>query len=350
MTTQEVYEAKRMRARYRRVISWSSVRRWLGTLLSVVVLLAGDAAADDVSPPVVVIGADAAFDEALSDTLVDNRVVSAGQLPTPALGELTAESRRIADERGATATVWLSRAANGATLVTYERKTDRFLVRELPYAPPLSVTQAAEAARMVRTMLRALTAADDSDAGDRNGPPTPASLGSDSPTAPTFAVVLGLGAWFGAPATNATAHIAPAIVWRPRAIGLSVGATLATAQPIDLASFRGDVRDLALAIELRTALRASPGVRLAPSAGLALHVVSMHGAFEAGDAIGTRRYNPALRIGLIATAEIHRALDVGLGVSVDSLLRRQKYEAAMEEILVVSRVQVMVAAIVGLSL
>jgi hypothetical protein len=332
------------------------VRRWLGTVLSVVLALAGTAVADEASPSVVVIGGDPAFHEALGDTLVDNQIIAAGQLPTPALGDLGAESRRVADERGAVATVWLSRATkattNGATLVTYDRTTDRFLVRELPYAPPLTATQGAEAARMVRTMLRAL--------GSAEPEPVPAAIPPlvvVPAHASTWALLLGLGAWFAAPAADAAPQIAPLAVWRPDATGLALGATLAPAQSIEPSSssapgsFRGDVRDVAVSIEARTSLRLSPQLHVAPSAGLALHVVSVSGVFAAGGReIAIRRYDPAIRTGMMATVPVARALDVGIAVSVDCLLRRQKYEAAMEEILVVPRVQVMVSAVVGLSM
>src|SRR5262245_35190955 len=90
-------------------------------------------------------------------------VVSVGDVAPPTIADLAAESRRLADREHATATVWLMPATSGATLVTYDRHVDRLLVRELPYPSPLSATQAAEAARMVRTMLRALRVTSDPD-------------------------------------------------------------------------------------------------------------------------------------------------------------------------------------------
>ncbi len=362
-----------MRGRYPTVISWSSVRTSLGALMSNIFLaVAGEAAADDTpsasslqqprpSQPlvVVVLGGDAAFDEALADSLVDNAIVSAGVIATPALGELAFESRRIADERGAVATVWLSSASSGATLVTYERVTDRFLVRELPYTPPLSPTQAAEAARMVRTMLRALRATDDSMFGATMVRPTPTRLPAEPAPKRNVAAFLGVGAWFATPAADAAPHVAPTLVWRPDSLGVALGVALAPAQTLDhpsvRASFRGEVRDVVVALEARYALHSARlaavvrSLRISPSGGLALHAVSVRGAFDAGDSIRSRRYDPALRAGVTATVPLS-VLDVGLGVSADCLVRRQRYDVGMEEILVVPRVQLMLAVIVGIRL
>src|SRR5436190_14719980 len=97
--------------------------------------------------PVVWVGADAAFADALDDALVPSgmQVIGLGILDAPSLADLSARSRELADRQHAVATLWLLAASSGTTLVAYDRRVDRLLVRELPYRLPLSVTQAAEA-------------------------------------------------------------------------------------------------------------------------------------------------------------------------------------------------------------
>jgi hypothetical protein len=292
-------------------------------------------------PTIVLVAGDATFVEALRDALVTRRVQAIGALPSPALAELATESRRIADKYDAIGTVWLSPASGGATIVTYDRTADRFLVRELAYALPLSPTQAAEAARMVRTMLRALRS-DDDDAIVRSIAPRLLP-----PRQPRFAAGLGVGAWFAAPEAYATPQMTVSLAWRPHDIGAALTATFAPAADLMTTSFAGDVRDIVVAAEARRALTLAPGVRVTPGLGLSLHALALEGAFGGSPTVVSRRYDPAAHLGITTTVELPYALELGLGVSVDCLLRRQRYEAGSERILIVPRVQLMMAGLLA---
>lgn len=297
---------------------------------------------------IVVVAKDAAFREALSVALVDHDVHDAGDMPPPALAQLADQSRRLADASAAVATVWLSEATEGATLVTYDRRADRFLVRELPYAPPLTPTQAAEAARMVRTMLRALRTADD-DALVKALLPEPIEP-PPPPPRPVFAASLGIGAWFAAPEASATPLTAITIAWRPHDLGVALGLAFAPAADIETMSFRGDVCDIVLAAELRKALVVAPLVRVTPAVGMTLHAITLDGAFQSGEQVESRRFDPAVRVAVTPSIALSRGLELGLGVSADLLLRRQRYEAGTEQILLVPRVQVMSSLWIGVRL
>jgi len=300
-----------------------------------------DEAAD---PTVVCVAGDSAFEEALRDVLVVQQVRAIGTLPSPPLAELAAQSRRIADTYSAIGTVWLSPASGGATIVTYDRTADRFLVRELAYALPLTPTQAAEAARMVRTMMRALQSDDDiaivSSVSPQPIRPVPVRE-------PRFSAALGVGAWFASPEAYATPQMTVALAWRPRGLGAAVAATFAPAADVMTTSFAGDVRDIVIAAEVRRALRLAPDVWATPGLGLSLHSLVLAGAFNGGADVESRRYNAAAHTGITITVELPYALDVGLGVSADVLLQRQRYEAGSERILIVPRLQLMMAGFVA---
>jgi hypothetical protein len=104
-----------------------------------------------------------------------------------------------------------------------------------------------------------------------------------------------------------------------------------------------------IAAELRNSLDLAPDLRITPAAGLALHVVDLDGAF-AGTPLRSRRYDPAVRLGVTAAYALPHDLEIGLAVSADLLLRRQRYEAGTEEILVVPRLQIHSGIIVGIRL
>jgi hypothetical protein len=312
------------------------------TAVLVTLALARAAYAEEAEDPTIVLVADdAAFVEALRDALVTRLVRPIGALPSPALAQLGAELRQIADTNHAIGTVWLSPASGGATIVTYDRTADRFLVRELAYTLPLSPTQAAEAARMARTMLRARRS-DDDDAIVRSAPPK-----TIAPRQPRFAVGLGVGAWFAAPEAYATPQMTLALAWRPHDIGAAVTATFAPASDVMTTSFAGDVRDIVVAAEARRALSLAPGVRVTPGVGFSLHVLVLEGSFGMSPAVVSRRYDPAAHLGITTSVELPYALELGLGVSADCLLQRQRYEAGPERILIVPRVQLMMAGLVA---
>lgn len=319
-------------------------QRVLGRIVALVLVLstAADARPDE---PVVLVGSDAAFASALDDALgpAGMDVVTVGTLASPSLAELSTRSRDLADEQHATATVWLVPAAAGATLVTYDRGVDRLLVRELPYRSPLSAPQAAEVARMVRTMLRALRVTSDSDV---TAPPPAAPPG---PPAPWLAATVGLGAWFAAPGDDAALAATGTIIWRPHGLGAAVTGVVAPAADVTSVTFSGQVRDLVLAAEARYALEVAPALRVTPAAGMGVHIIRLHGAFG-GSELSSRRWDPAVRIGVSGSYALPRGLDVGLAVSADCLLRRQRYEAGTEEILVIPRLQILTGIVIGMRL
>lgn len=319
------------------------------TLWALVALAASTVAHAEVAeePTIVVVAGDATFEEALRDLLVVQQVRAIGALPSPPLAELAAELRRIADANGAIGTVWLSPASGGATIVTYDRTADRFLVRELAYALPLTPTQAAEAARMVRTMLRALRSNDDEAIAGSADRSDPQPIQRAAITAPRFSAGLGVGAWFAAPEAYATPQMTVSLAWRPHDIGALLTATFAPRAEVMTASFAGEVRDVVVAAEVRRALLLAPGVRVTPGVGLSVHMLVLEGAFSGGADIVSRRYDAAAHIGITTTVQLPYALEPGLGVSADLLLQRQRYEAGSERILIVPRVQLMMAGFVA---
>lgn len=319
-----------------------------GLAAVLLVASASVARADEAADPVVIVASsDAAFVAALED-LVVFQVRAIGDVPVPALGELAAQSRRLADTRRGSATVWLTPATTGATLVVYDRTADRFLVRELAYALPLTATQAAEAARMARTMLRALRAPDD-EAAIAASVRVPPPMSPREPS-PRVAATFGAGAWFGAPESTATPHVSLSIAWRPHGLGAALTATVAPSAQLATGGFAGSVRDTLLALEARYALRIAPAVRVAPSLGVALHLLALDGTFAGGPMVDSSRVDPAIRGGAILTVALSRVLDVGLAVSADCLLVRQRYEAGSERILLVPRVHVLATPFVGIRL
>jgi hypothetical protein len=307
------------------------------------VVTTGSAAARS-GEPIVLVSADAAFASALDDALVPAgmEVLAIGIVTAPPSAELAARSRELADHEQATATVWLLPGPAGATLVAYDRRVDRLLLRDLPYPLPLSPTQAAQAARMVRTMLRALRVASEEDL------PPPPPLTPAAPE-PMFAASVGAGVWFAAPGTDNALAATAMIAWRPHGLGVAITGLVAPSAAVMSLTFSGHVRDVVVAAEARKALRFAPDIYLTPAAGMALHVLGLSGSFG-GAELDSRRFDPALRLGATASYALPRGVDVGLDVSADCLLRRQRYEAASEEILVVPRFQVVTGIVVGLRL
>lgn len=320
-------------------------------VLRVLLLVLVVSAVADARPgePLALASTDAAFASALGDALLPAGmdIVAIGDVPPPPSAELPARSRELADNQHAAATVWLLPAPAGSTLVAYDRRVDRLLIRELPYRSPLSTTQAAEAARMVRTMLRALRVAQDSDIEPPSGAPT-VPVAPATP-APWLAASLGLVAWLAAPGADERLAGNLTLVWRPHGIGVALGAMLAPAADLMTTTFAGSVRDVVVAAEGRYALVLAPDLRVSPGVGAALHAISLRGSFGGGE-LASRRYDPAIRLGVTGAYALPRGLDVGIAVSADCLLRRQEYAAGTEQILVVPRIEVMTGLFLGLRL
>jgi hypothetical protein len=237
--------------------------------------------------------------------------------------------------------VWLQPTGRGATLVTYDRQVDRFVVREVPYALPLTATQAAETARMVRTMLRALREQDEQSADTR--PTLPPVRHRE----PQWLPSVGVGAWFGAPDVIATPMTTLALAWRPHGIGATVRATLAPASDLATMTFDGEARALAVSAAAHRSLRVAPAVRVTPGVGMGLHRLALAGTFTGGDTVRSRRWNPTLEIGATVGLTLPHRIEAGLVLGVDCLLRRQRYATGTEELLDVSRVQGILGIVLG---
>lgn len=317
-------------------------------VLVVALLLACGVARADTGEYIVFVGTDAELVTALELVMQGTNagVKPIGERPTPSLAELGPESRRLADEHRAAATVWLSPTAAGATLVTYERTADRFVVREVPYRLPLDTTQAFETARMVRVMLRAVRDRNDEDAVTRRLRARPIT----GPPAPQLAASVGGGAWFGSPESTATPIASITLAWRPYGIGAAITAMIAPATELEQPMFAGDVSVWRVAAEARLAVELAPRVRLTPALGLSLHHVALAGQLGATETVSSRRFNPAAQIGSILGIALPHRVELQLAISGDYLLRRQRYTIGTQEFLSVPSIQAMMAILVGIRL
>ena len=111
------------------------------------------------------------------------------------------------------------------------------------------------------------------------------------------------------------------------------------------AGFMGTVSDDSIGVTVHYPVITGPRVHVVAAGGLALHAITIDGALDA-NAVNDRRYDPAARLGVTANYEVGRNLDIGLGVSADALLRRQRYASGTEPVLVVPRVQLTTGLIV----
>ncbi|MGE5184563.1 MAG: hypothetical protein ACM31C_20975 [Acidobacteriota bacterium] len=322
--------------------------RWLVAFL---IASAATRAVADTRESVALASSDASFRAALADVLAASgtTVVPADDASPPSLADLTAGSRALADREHATATVWLIAAPNGSTLVAYDRAVDRVLVRELAYAVPLTRSQAAEAARMTRTMLRALRAMPESEPKvvappPPPIPPPPPPIAIERP--PVASASLGLGLHVLAPGSDAQPAATIAGTWRPDRLGATLAATLAPSSDLFAAAFTGEVRDTTLAACIRLPLRVAPRIAVGAQAGAALHVVHLEGTLVDGETVDQTSVDPALRLGADAVYEVDPELSFGFAVSADTLLARQIFEAGSDRVLAVSRVQ-LVAGIIA---
>ncbi len=302
--------------------------------------------------PIVLAGGDEAFRAALAEALVPAgmTVVPVADPPAPTVGDVAAQSRQLAEHDRATATIWLIEENGVATLVTYDRDVDRVLVRALPYTLPLTVTQAAEAARMARTMLRALRVTPDLDLA----PPRVAEaiavrqraavaelpvLPHATPVPAAFALEVGGGVRFGGPAAAAGAIGSAAFVWRPEQWGAAVTGMLASSGDVATSTFTGTIRDDSIALTARLPLPLGERLAAAAELGAAIHLVSLGGDLASGGAATSFRIDPALRVRASCNYELG-SFGVGIGVTVDWLARRQAYEVDTTEVLRIRMFQI----------
>jgi hypothetical protein len=316
-------------------------------LATLVVLAARAVVAQPVSESIVLAGSDPVFQSALDEAVAPAGlgVIRAGDVTAPSLGALSTASRELADRLHATATVWLIASPSGVTLVTYDRERDRLLIRELPFDLPLSATHAAEAARIARTMLRAIRTSPDID----QPPPTVEDAPKlraevSAPSQRKLAVSALVGGRFGAPDGDLVGQLA--VVWRPDRLGFAISGALAPSADVTSSAFMGTVLDVAVAAVARLPILIAQGVRVTPVTGLALHTLRLHGSLSTDQPIRDRQFDLAWRGGGALTYRLGRDLDVGIGVTVDILLNRQHYEAGDVQVLIVPRLQALIGALV----
>jgi hypothetical protein len=322
--------------------------------VAVVTLMASAMSARADTETVVVASSDELFRAALSDALTPTgmRVIATAD-EAPSVAELSTTARQIAEREHASSTVWLIFAADKTTLVTYDRDVDRVLVREVPYAAPLDAAQAAETARMARTMLRTLRVTPEVDL------PLPRvaqarvvraqAITSSPRVARTerLAVSAAANVRVGAAASDAALDGRLGVLWRPDSLGIGFQASLATRGDLVTPHFMGTVSDDSLAVTAHAPVLTAPNVHVLALAGLAVHAISVEGSL-ATERVADRRFDPAVRLGFVANYEAGRSLDIGIAVSADGLLRRQRYASGIEEVLVVPRVQLTTGFIVTL--
>jgi len=284
---------------------------------------------------------DRTFEGALRDALAPAgmTLILVRDASPASIGDFVGASRRLADREHATSTVWLIAAPEGATLVAYDRDVDRVLVRTLPYRPPLDAGQAAEAARTVRTMLRALRVTPDSDLAPPHAGDAAAVRARSAVVDRTLlALDVDAGVRFGGPVALAAPTGALTVIWRPDRLGAAVSARFAPSTDVETSSVMGRISDESLSALARYPRRVAPAIDVAGSAGLSLHVIRLHGQVATG-AIDSLRFDPAARLGVTTTYAIGSALGLGLNVSADVLLRRQEYAVGEDTVLTVPRVQ-----------
>jgi hypothetical protein len=304
---------------------------------------------------IAVASTDARFTAAVAETFASAgmTIVPVADVPQ-GVADLASDARRLADREHATATVWLVAGEGAATLVAYDRGVDRMLVRALPYRPPLTEAQGAEVARMARAMLRSLRVTPEVDL-----PPPPATEAAavrahvatilaapaPPPAAPDrIALGVGFGVRVGAPGATASQAADVDVIWRPDAIGIAASAGIVFAQPVEHPAFTGEVSDLAVGLTARVPLRLSRWLVVAGDAGAALHRIELHGTAGAMP-VGVTRYDPAIRAGATAIVALHPGVAIGVAMSGDGLLRRQRYQVGTAEVLDVPVAQLSVGVV-----
>jgi len=321
--------------------------RWLVITVWVVALIT-PAHADPET--ILVISSDPAFQAGVTEVLApEGMVVRVGTDPTPSIGDVATASRTITDREHAIAMVWLLFVDQGATLIVYDRGVDRVLVRSLSYGSPLDDAQAAEAARVTRTMLRALRVEDPRPPPpppSRPPPPPEPRLVVVSPPPPSrLAIDLDGGVRMRGPGTTAAPAGALGVIWFPDRLGLVLVARLAPSATLD-GMLSGRISDQSLSVLGRLPLSVTDRIAVATTVGGAVHRIALTGTLDGADVSDTR-YDPALRGGLMGGYALNPTIGLGLGVSADWLLRRQTYEVGASEVLTVPIVQVVVGVVLS---
>lgn len=290
---------------------------------------------------VVVAGRDAALVAALGDALAPQHVIAVEDAAPESIGELTAASRHLVARENAAAAIWLIHDGTITTLIAYDRAADRVLVRTVPYTPPLDDAQAAVTARSARAMLRAL-------AVDEESLPQPAAIPvvvaapRTEPATPQLATMAGLGARFGAPGTTSSAQLMLAVIWRPTKFGVALDLSMGFAPDVRGTNFEGSIGDRSMAAVARLPLVVAPATTIALSGGIAVHALRFAGETPMRTIVDWK-LDPAARVGATGSYAFRDGVAIGLAVSADYLLQRQRYEVEGEEILVMTPFQLMAA-------
>lgn len=305
------------------------------------------AAAPDLETAVVA-ASDEAFRDALRDALAPTgmRLIATADEP-PSVVAISATARRIAERERASCVVWLISTEEGTTIVAYDRDVDRALVRNVGYSAPLTATKAAAAARTTRTMLRALRLTPDIDqplptvaAARVARSQLEAPVGGVAPGGrQRFAVSASVAGRAGSANGGDVGLVGTlAAFWRPDALGLGLHLSTATRASVQEGRFSGRAADDSMALTIHAPVALGPRLRVRALAGVAVHAVSLDGTLE-DLPTQIRHFDPALRVGLVAGYQLTRTLDIGLTVSADALLLRQKYVVGDTPVLTVSRFQ-----------
>ena len=289
---------------------------------------------------VVVAGHDPALVAALGDALAPQHVIAVDDTAPTSVGELTGASRQLVARENAAAAIWLIHDGTITTLVAYDRQADRVLVRTVPYTPPLDDAQAAVIARSARAMLRALAVDDES-----SPQPVPIAVvvkpQTESAT-PQLATMAGLGARFGSPGTTSSALLTLAVIWRPRTLGVALDLAMGLAPNVNGTNFDGSIGDRSFAAVARLPLDVAPATTIAFSGGVAVHALRFAGKTPMRTIVDWQ-FDPAARLGASASYAFREGVEIGLTVSADYLLRRQRYEVEGVELLVMTPFQLMAA-------
>jgi len=319
------------------VVACRGVRVFVCAALLLAVATASAAPASD---DVVVAVRDRALVEALGDALAPAKVIAVDDVAPSAIGDLTAASRLLVEREHTGAAIWLVEQGGTTTLVAYDRDADRVLVRPIAYTTPLSNLHAAVIARSARAMLRALRVEAQTEQPAGAAPPPVVAVRAPSAVpSELLATTAGLAVRAGAPGNAAIPELCLGAIWRPAAPGLMVDLALAPSSELAGTMFTGSVGDRSLGVVARVPLRAIARVRLAAFGGVAIHAVRLGGNI-ADRAIADWRFDPAVRVGAVASYAVRNKIDVGFSVSTDNLLRRQRYEVEGEQLVVMQRLQV----------
>lgn len=240
-----------------------------------------------------------------------------GPVPDPSMPHSSDRARDFAAEHGARAVVWISSDAHGPALWTYDRKSDRVVVRRLSPGPPTDEASAAAVALTIKTLLRHSMAA-----------PVQERFGSRAPS-PPFAAAWHFEAQLSWRHTGGNADSEQARLgvgasrggadWRVAA-HLRMGTGLDVVGP----GFSGAFSAVTASLELRRPWQLGP-LTLGPSAGLSAHVHRIEGALRSGAEVSASRFNPSFELGGFALWWPDAAIGVGARLESSAYLRRQRY-------------------------